>query len=360
MPGIVPGTGSDGLVRSAWAAPAAAVVAAALVFLLVPPLRRVAWRTGYLDHPEARKPHARTTPLLGGISVAAGAFVGCGAVILYLGIHLPEAASWWAIGALATLVLGLVDDRFGMKPGPKLAFQVLVGSLFLAGGSYPTVGLGPLFGFPIALLWIVAMMNAVNFLDNMDGIVSGVSTILAAGLGLLLLSWRHDAEALFAFALAGATLAFLRFNFSPASVFLGDTGSLFLGYTLASLSLLAAEVGSDIKGLLACFLILGYPVFDLCFVVATRILEGRKIYEGGKDHTTHRLSRLLDGPRRTALVVYACALSLTLSGVWAAKAQGFREILPWLAVWALALVALGLRLARVPVHPTASPPRSPT
>jgi UDP-GlcNAc:undecaprenyl-phosphate/decaprenyl-phosphate GlcNAc-1-phosphate transferase len=359
MPGIVPGIGSEGLARSPWAAPAAALVAAAVVLLLVPPLRGVARRTGYLDHPEARKPHARATPLLGGISVAAGAFVGCGAVIWYLGVHLPGAASWWAFGALAALVLGLVDDRFGMKPGPKLAFQVLAGTLFLAGGSYPTAGLGPLIGLPIALLWIVAVMNAVNFLDNMDGIVSGVSTILATGLGLLLLSWRHDAEALFAFALAGATLAFLRFNFSPASVFLGDAGSLFLGYTLASLSLLAAGVGADIKGLLASLLILGYPVFDLCFVVATRILEGRKIYEGGRDHTTHRLSRLLGGPRRTALGVYACAFFLTWSGVWASRAEGFREILPWIAAWALGLTALGLRLARVPVPPTVSPPRIP-
>lgn len=338
--------------------PAAALAAAVIVLLLVPPLRRVALHVGYLDHPEARKAHARATPLLGGVAVAAGTLLGAGAVIRQLGVPVSAPAPWWTAGGLLALACGLVDDRFGMHPAVKLLLQGLAAAAFLAGGVYPGAGVAAWLALPLGLLWIVAMMNAVNFLDNMDGIVGGMAAILSCGLGLLLLSWGRHADALLAAALAGASLAFLRFNFSPASVFLGDAGSLFLGYTLASLSLLAAEAGPDIQGSLAGLLILGYPVFDLSFVVLTRIRAGRKIYMGGTDHTTHRLRQLVGGPRRTALAVYAWALALTITGVGAARAQSLEAVFLWLALWALVLLAFGLRLARVPVRP-AAPPRDP-
>lgn len=356
MPGTVPWNGPAHPLPPAWAAWAALGAAAAVVLLLTPPLRRVAWRTGFLDHPEARKQHMRATPLLGGVAVAAGALIGSGAVLSWQGMRFPAAAGWWGTGALAALLLGLVDDRFGMRPGPKLLFQVLVGTLFLLGGIDPGTGASPLLAAPLALLWIVALMNAVNFLDNMDGIVGGLSAILAIGLGLLLWSEARGAEALIAFALAGAALGFLRFNFPPASVFLGDAGSLFLGYALATLSLRVAEAGPGLRGVLAALIVLGYPLFDLGFVVVTRIREGRGIHVGGRDHTTHRLNRVVGGPRRTALVVYACALALTATGAWAARCHGLRGALLGIVLWAPALVAFGWRLARVPVAPAAAPP----
>ena len=350
-----PWTLTQGLPQGVWAAIAATAAAAAIVLLLIPPLRRLAWWTGYLDHPEARKLHTHATPLLGGVAVALGALFGAGALIAHFELPIPREAVWWGAGALGALLLGLVDDRFGMHPGPKLILQFAVAGLFLCGGVYPSAGLGPWLGIPLGLFWLVAMMNAINFLDNMDGIIGGVSAILACGLGVLLLSWGNYAEAVFAFALAGAALAFLRFNFSPASVFLGDAGSLFLGYALGALSLLAAEAGPDIEGSVAGLLILGYPVFDLSFVVLMRLREGRKIYQGGKDHTTHRLSTMIGGPRRTALGVYAWAAALTASGVGVAKSEGFWNTLPWLILWGLALFWFGIRLARVPVRTSPAP-----
>lgn len=354
-PAFSPWTQSQGLSVAVWAALAAVAAAAAVVLLVVPPLRRFAWWTGYLDHPEARKLHVTATPLLGGLAVALGASIGAGALIAHFGLAVPRQALWWEAGAASALVLGLWDDRFGMPPLPKLVLQIAVAGVFLAGGVYPAAGLGPWVGIPLGLLWLVAMMNAINFLDNMDGIVGGISAILACGLGFLLFSWGHHAEAIFAFALAGAALAFLRFNFSPASVFLGDAGSLFLGYSLGALSLLAAEGGPDIEGSVAALLILGYPVFDLSFVVVMRLREGRKIYQGGKDHTTHRLSTMIGGPRRTALGVYLWAAALTASGVGVAKSEGFWNTLPWLILWGLALFWFGIRLARVPVRGAAAP-----
>jgi UDP-GlcNAc:undecaprenyl-phosphate GlcNAc-1-phosphate transferase len=355
VPVFSPWSVTQGMSVAAWAALAAVAASASVVLLVVPPLRRFAWWTGYLDHPEARKLHLKATPLLGGVAVALGAIAGAGVLVSHFELAVPREAGWWGAGALGALFLGLVDDRFGMHPLPKLLLQIGVAGVFLAGGVYPTAGLGPWVGIPLGLFWIVAMMNAINFLDNMDGIVGGISAILASGLGVLLLSWGHYSEAIFAFALAGAALAFLRFNFSPASVFLGDAGSLFLGYSLGALSLLAAESGPDIEGSVAALLILGYPVFDLSFVVLMRLREGRKIYHGGKDHTTHRLSTMIGGPRRTALGVYLWAAALTASGVGVAKSEGFWNTLPWLILWGLALFWFGIRLARVPV-PTGPAP----
>lgn len=344
--GVFPGAAS---VANPWA-PAIGFAAAALLALAaIPPLRRFAWWSGYLDHPEARKQHVKATPLLGGAAVALATAIGALIAFSVLRLEAPPASGWWAAGAAAAIVVGLFDDRLGMHPLAKLILQFAIAALFVLGGVFPHAGLGPWLGAPLGMLWLVAMMNAVNFLDNMDGIIGGMTAILAAGLGTLLLFWGHTAEAIFAFALAGASFAFLRYNFPPASIFLGDTGSLFLGYSLGALSLIAAEAGPDVEGSLAGLLILGYPLFDLSFVVVTRWRDGRKIYLGGKDHTTHRLNQLLGDPRRTALGVYAFAFALTATGIGAAAADSFVEIFPWLGAWGLALLAYGLRLSRVPV-----------
>jgi UDP-GlcNAc:undecaprenyl-phosphate GlcNAc-1-phosphate transferase len=341
-PWAVPGEYSAAI----WALAASIVVSAGLVLILIPPLRRVAWWTGYLDHPEARKLHTKATPLLGGLAVFLAILASSYLGIRLLGMPVPQPAHWWIIGAAGAFCLGLWDDRFGMRPVPKLILQFSVGLLFLAGGVYPRA-FGDLLSFPLSLLWIVSIMNATNFLDNMDGIVGGLGCILSAGLGILLLSWGYAAEAIYAFSLSAACLAFLRFNFYPASVFLGDAGSLFIGYSLAALSLLAAYAGPGVQASAAALLILGYPAFDLCFVIVIRIREGRKIYQGGQDHTTHRLSRLVRGPRRTLFWLYLCAAALTFTGVALAYAQGLVQVVLWISVWAFWLFLLGLRLARI-------------
>jgi len=348
-PWYAPWLGPEGLSAAGWGAVAGAATAAFLVLLVVPFLQRFAWWTAFLDHPEARKLHTKATPLLGGVAVALGMAGGFAIGSLVGRLDLPRPWPWWGLGAAAALLLGLYDDRFGMGPGRKLVFQTVIGLLFLAGGIFPQP-FGPAPGFLLSLLWITGLMNAVNFLDNMDGIVGGMSAILATGLGVLLFSWGRHPEALVAFCLAAACLAFLRYNFSPASIFLGDAGSLFLGYSLATLSLVAAHAGVGVQASAAALLILGYPVFDICFVIVRRLREGRKIYQGGKDHTTHRLNRLVRGPRRTAAWVYFFAASLTWTGVALANAQGLPQVLLWLSAWALWLLLLGLRLARIPAQ----------
>jgi UDP-GlcNAc:undecaprenyl-phosphate GlcNAc-1-phosphate transferase len=195
---------------------------------------------------------------------------------------------------------------------------------------------------------MVGLMNAINFLDNMDGIFGGVSAICALAFAALLALWGQGHSSLFALGLAGAALGFLRYNFAPARIFLGDTGSLFLGYTLGALGLIAASTGPGFSGVLASLLVLGYPLFDTCFVVFTRLAEGRKVYIGGRDHTTHRAARVLKGPRRTALGVYVTTIVLALSGVALGVNPGARFAIPLVLGWAMVLFLVGRRLARVP------------
>jgi len=333
---------------TSWAAVAAWSSGLAAVLVATPALARIAWATGYLDHPEARKLHIAATPLLGGVAVALGTTLGANLGFWSLDMGLPPQSLWWMAGALVAVLIGLVDDRVGLGPFPKLAFQVLAAVLFLRGGIYPQRHLGPVVGQLVSIVWMVGLMNAINFLDNMDGIVGGVSALCAFAFAALLAIWGHTHEALFALGLAGATVGFLRYNFAPARIFLGDTGSLFLGYTLGAFGLVAAASGPGWSGVLSSLLVLGYPLFDTTFVVCTRVLEGRKIYIGGRDHTTHRMARVVRGPRRTALWVYATTAALALSGVALGFHPGARFAIPLVLVWAAVLAWLGGRLARVP------------
>lgn len=331
-----------------WAAIAALTSGLAAVLVATPALSRLAWATGYLDHPEARKLHIAATPLLGGIAVALGTALGANLAFWSLDMGLPAPALWWMAGALVAVCVGLVDDRFGMAPFPKLVLQALAAWLFLQGGIYPQRWVGPILGQALSILWMVGLMNAINFLDNMDGIVGGVSAICALAFAALLALWGEGHGSLFALGLAGATLGFLRYNFSPARIFLGDTGSLFLGYALGALGLIAASTGPGVSGVLASLLVLGYPLFDTCFVVFTRLAEGRRVYIGGRDHTTHRAARFLGGTRRTAGWVYATTAALALSGVALGANPGAAFALPLVIGWVIVLLLIGRRLARVP------------
>jgi UDP-GlcNAc:undecaprenyl-phosphate GlcNAc-1-phosphate transferase len=332
----------------AWAGIAAWAAGLAAVLLVTPLVRRVAWATGYLDHPEARKLHIAATPLLGGVAVAVGTAVGANLGFWSLAMALPSRALWWMAGAALAVTLGLIDDKRGMGPAAKMLIQAGAAWLFLQGGVYPQAYFGPFWGQVIAILWMVGLMNAVNFLDNMDGIVGGVSAICALAFAALLAVWGRPHEALFALGLGGATLGFLRYNFAPARIVLGDTGSLFLGYALGALGLVAAAAGPGVSGILSTLLVLGFPLFDTTFVVLTRMAEGRKVYIGGRDHTTHRMNRVVRGPRRTAAFVYATTIALALTGILLGVNPGWTIGVPLVVAWAVVLTLVGRRLARVP------------
>jgi UDP-GlcNAc:undecaprenyl-phosphate GlcNAc-1-phosphate transferase len=325
---------------------AAAVLTAALVPLAV----RLAWATGYLDHPEARKLHTSATALLGGPTVFACALAAW-IFVMRIGPHAPMDATAYDLlfGAAVALAVGLWDDRYGMQPSVKMLGQAVAASTLLAGGAVPDLGFPAGIDAAVILVALVALMNAVNFLDNMNGMISGLTAIALAGFAWDSASRGAGGIAAAQLALAGACVGFLPYNFPRARIFLGDAGSLMMGYCLGASALLAMRGAPHGWGQAGPVLVLAYPAFDLVFVVITRLRAGLRVYQGGKDHTNHRLATLLGGPGRTVPLVWLCGAALCASGMLVLR---LGRPLPTLALclgWAAALLIAGLRLAAVPV-----------
>ena len=222
------------------------VLAFAVTYSLTPPVMRLAAWLGMIDQPGQRRIHKRPVPLAGGLAVFAGFHSACAALFL-----LPWApfsslllqAGWLKILCLTSIVLliGLWDDRFGMPAVVKLAGQMAVGSLAymldMRLGGFFGIHLPLWIDLPATVFWFVAFINAFNLIDGMDGLATGLAAIAAFGLAGVFLIGNNPGDCLVMLALLGSCLAFLRFNFSPARIFLGDTGSMFLGCTLAALAL---------------------------------------------------------------------------------------------------------------------------
>ncbi|HYG70859.1 MAG TPA: MraY family glycosyltransferase [Actinomycetota bacterium] len=260
----------------------------------------VAKRFGILDRPGERKVHLDATPYLGGAAIALGLIVAA----VLTGSTARQAAVIGA-GAVVVFVVGLLDDVRGLGPATRAGVEVLVG----AGLWFGQIRAG-LFGFaPLDLLltiaWIVVVTNSVNLLDNMDGLASGVTAIAAIAYFVMAAAQENYFVASMAIGLAGASVGFLRHNFPPARIFLGDAGSLLLGYLLAVTALIVdLNVANPVARAAVQALILGVPVFDTAFVVITRIRAGRPVLVGGTDHSSHHLARRGLSPRRVALVLY--------------------------------------------------------
>ena len=293
---------SDSLVALA----AAFLVPLVLALILTPLTGRVARRLGVLDKPKPNKFHRRATPYLGGLAVAlalvAGAF-NSGGVYGQFTIVLAS--------AITIALIGLVDDIGSVGPFMKLAVETCAAAALWFAGVRAGLFDVPALDFALTLLWVLAAVNALNLLDNMDGIAAGVAAIAALTIGLISYQAGHYVVTTFAIALAGASLGFLIHNFPPARIFMGDTGSLFIGFLLAALTLKAGLLGGRQPVPLAVpILALGVPAFDTALVIVARVAGRRPVYVGGTDHSSHRLAHLGLRPAAVAGILYtAQALS---------------------------------------------------
>ncbi len=329
---------------------AAFPLAGLIAFVAIPHVVRLAEVTGYVDHPEERKLHTAATPLLGGVAVFTSALLAWVVAMPFLPHSAASAEAWELLaGAAVALVLGLVDDRFGMRPSIKLAGQAVAAAILLAGGAVPHLGLPDGFSGALALVAVIALMNAVNFLDNMNGMVGGLAPIALVGFALTSLARGANGVAAAQLALAGACVGFLPHNFPRAKLFLGDAGSLFLGYCLGASALLAMNSAPAGWGQFGPALVLAYPAFDMVFVVITRLRDGQPVYRGGRDHTNHRLASLVGQQPGTVALVWLAGLALCGSGLLVLRLDQARAALAIGAIWAVVLVVAGFRLAAVPV-----------
>lgn len=314
--------------------------------VLTPAVRLMAARWGIVAAPRGDRWHRKPTATLGGIAIYV-AFLASYAV---LSPGVSDAHIILAAGSLLFLT-GLVDDLVRIKPYTKLIVQLIAAAAVVYFGlrlpwtSYQVVN-----DF-VTMFWLIGITNAVNLLDNMDGLAAGITVIACAFLAVSFLTNGQTGEAAIAGALGGAALGFLVFNFHPASIFMGDSGSMFLGFMLGGTALLSQYGRSRnvTSVLITPVLILLIPIFDTCLVTLVRKVSGRPISQGGRDHASHRLVALGMSERKAVLMLYlfaACSGSLALM-VRLVQAEVALLVVP---AFALCIVFVGVYLGKVGVY----------
>ena len=339
---------------------AAFLVAALIAFALTPLVRRIALRVDAVDKPDQRRVNVIPIPRGGGVAVAAS-FIAVVLAFTWLNdtfdfvvvpttVDGPTLIALLLGGALAA-VFGVLDDYFDLRARWQFAAQLVLALLAVGLGVTIEVlsnPLGPelirLEGFVAAgftILWIVGMLNSINFIDGLDGLSSGVVFIAAITLGLISLTLASQLYvAILCFVLAGALLGFLRYNFHPATVFVGTSGVMFMGYTLAVLSIVGTAK------IAVALLVLAVPIIDAFWIIVRRVAQGRSPFSPDRGHLHHRLLDVGLSHRQTVLLIYAIcvglgALSLLLSGAGQVYAFLGVFVLIGLALLALSRIDLG-------------------
>ena len=301
------------------------LVAATVSFAVTPIIRKTAIRLDAVDRPVGRSVHKRAVPHLGGLAIylafAAGALMTSG-----FGSRDVRAILF---GGLVALGLGLVDDFRNLRPIGKFFGQAMAAGIVVAMGAQIQFVSHPLnegmiflgtWSIPITMFWIVAMMNVVNFMDGLDGLAAGVASI--ASLTLFVVSFRagYVPTALLMAVLAGSTLGFLPHNFNPARIFMGNSGALFLGFTLAVLAIGGTVKQATAIALAVPIVALGLPIVDTALAITRRVVNGRPFHQADRGHLHHRLMSLGLTQRQTVTVLYGVSACLGLSAIVVAEA----------------------------------------
>ena len=316
--------------------------------LSVPVVLMISERTGYLDHPQDNKRHAHSTPLLGGIAIFFAFFIG---ILSQWDVMVLSNMSSRIIAILAgasiLVILGLVDDRIGMGPDIKLLGQFMAAMVIYKSGIRISFLGNYYLNLFFTYLWIIGMTNAFNLLDNMNGLSAGIAIIASFFFGII--SWMNGqgAVSILSFCLCGSCLGFLRYNFPKARIFMGDAGSLVIGFMLATIAISGNWRSMGLMTSLAVpILVLTYPIFDTTLVTIMRILQGRSIFQGGKDHSSHRLALLGFKTKNTVLLVYLICTILGLSAFFVSRAS-FNAAVIVIVIVSIAMLIFGIRLSLV-------------
>jgi UDP-GlcNAc:undecaprenyl-phosphate GlcNAc-1-phosphate transferase len=310
---------------------------------LTPVSRAIAIRLGIVDKPAARKLHAESTPLLGGLAI----YVALALSLLLFSPpqHLVEMGAILSGAAFLALV-GAFDDKYNLGIRLRLVAMTVAALVLVAAGIHIQLFNNLWIDVPITILWVLTVTNAVNFNDNMDGLAAGLTAIAAAFFMVIAFSQSLSLVSTLAAALLGSAVGFLIYNFNPASSFMGDMGALVLGFVLAVLGI-KLEFGAQPLGVtwMVPLLVLALPLSDIFLVVVTRLREGRSPAQAGKDHTSHRIMSLGLSQRRTIFVLYAfCVLFGGLAMVvslvepqiaWGVGISGIVALALWLVLMAV-------------------------
>jgi len=298
------------------------IFAGALILAIsgTPLARRIAPRLGLIDQPDARKVHQRPMPRIGGAAIVVASLA---AILVFQDRFEFQQLVGILLGGSFVSLLGALDDRWSMHPFVKLGGQFFAAAIPIATGVVVQMFPEPWMNVAASALWIVGVTNAFNLLDNMDGLSGGICAIAAAFFTLLAsLSGQSYVAALSA-AVLGASLGFLIYNFNPATIFMGDSGSLFLGFVLATLAIkLRFPDNVTFVTWMVPVLVLGVPLFDTTLVVVSRLRRGRNpLTTPGKDHTSHRLVEAGFTTREAVLLLYLAGGAFGLLAVFITQAS---------------------------------------
>jgi UDP-GlcNAc:undecaprenyl-phosphate GlcNAc-1-phosphate transferase len=352
----VAGPVADGLL------PALAIFLTALLVTasFVPPVRRFAIRSGLADMPNERRLNKEPLPNLGGLAIFSGviaALVVAAAIKPNLLLDVQVQVLAIVLGGTILLLTGFIDDQFGLPPIFRLLVQVLAALLLVVNGirieaftgyltGTPFISVSEPLGVLLTVFWVVALTNAVNLMDGVDGLVGGLGFIAASV--ILAISAQYPtrgAAVLLLAALAGGCLGFLRHNFNPSRIILGDAGAYFIGYTLAAVSILGAAKGAAAASLVAPLLFLAVPIVDTTQVVIRRLRRGvNPMSTPGKDHLHHQLMKSGLSQRRTTLVLWALILSVNVLGM---VVQGVRPQVVAVTIVGVIVLLASVALPRV-------------
>ena len=314
-------------------------ISAVIVLITTPIVRKIGLKSGLVDMPGGRKVHKRPMVRLGGVSLYLGTLVallvvwGIGGFVDITGEPLTPEKEYgiWGVtvGGLAFFLIGLMDDLFNLSPFSRLFMQATVATLawnvgvsidFLTIPFWGLVVFPAWLSLPVTILWLVGMANAINWIDGLDGLAAGVSGIAAVIMLIVSLFMDQPAAALIAAALAGGALGFLRYNFNPAQIFLGDGGAYFMGFTLAGVGVVGLVKSVTTAAVFLPYLILAVPILDMSAVIFERLRSGASPFVADKRHLHHRLLNAGLSHRLTVLFIYVLtlwvgSLALAFSGI---------------------------------------------
>ena len=343
----------------------ALLVAAAISFCTTPLIKVLARKVGAMDVPkDDRRMHHRPIPRMGGLAIFLGFIVS----FLIFG-KINREIQGILLGAVIIVILGVLDDILTLKALPKFLVQVVAAVIVVVHGCriehFLGFSLPAWLSYPISVIWIVAITNAVNFIDGLDGLAAGVSAISAGTMLIVALLLVPDGTAMVSAILlaciVGTCIGFIPFNFNPASIFMGDTGSTFLGFMLASVSIFGLFKTYAVISFAVPFLVLGLPIFDICFAVIRRLAKGQSPMHADRGHVHHRLIDMGFSQKQAVAISYLLSAILGLAAVVLTDRGEIQALIFLAAVVVVGAIGVGLIFGKR--HPpkedeTDSPPQS--
>ena len=302
----------------------ALIIALLASFLLTPYIKQLAVKIGAVDKPDKRKVHTQVMPRLGGLAIYL-------ATMLAIVCSMPITRDLLGIllGGTWIVIVGVLDDKYSLPARVKLAGQ-MIAAVILVAFDVKIEWLNTPFGgyfyleylsIPFTVFWVISFINVVNLIDGLDGLAAGVSGIASITVILVAVHQGYFPVATLTAALAGGIIGFIHYNFNPATIFMGDTGSMFIGYMLAAISIFGAVKSAATIALLVPAIALGLPIMDTAFAILRRYSNGRPIFQPDKGHLHHRLLAMGLSQRQAVLLMYGISIVLCLAAFVLAEAN---------------------------------------